>query len=198
MGNPGQNEGIVVLGGSIQVGTLAVGRHSTAISFPAEEPRIYSEPSPLSVEDQSGVDRESTAREWDAFISHASEDKQSLVAPLALALREYRLKIWYDDFTLIVGNSLRESIDFGLSRSRYGIVVLSPSFFAKDWTHQEVAGLMTREIGGVRLILPVWHKVTQEQVTRFSPILADRVAVRSSEGLAVMVEKLARAITAGR
>ena len=194
------NEGIIVHGGNVQIGTAALGRHSTAISISAEQPdtAVVPETPPESPRHGPGDSLESGMREWDAFISHAREDKRTFVAPLARALTQRGLKVWYDDFTLTVGSSLRESIDFGLLRSRYGIVVLSPNFFAKDWTHQEVNGLMSREIGGVRVILPVWHNVTQEQVQGFSPILADRVAARSSEGLGTVVDKLTRAITASR
>ncbi len=198
MAKPSQNDGVVVLGGNVQVGTLAVGRQARAISIGANESGGLDQPQPLTAQDLSvtagKATAESAAREWDAFISHASEDKQTFVAPLARALQQRGLKIWYDDFTLTVGSSLRESIDFGLLKSRFGIVVLSPNFFAKDWTHQEVNALLSREIGGVRVILPVWHNVTREQVISFSPILVDRVAVRSSEGLPMVVEKLIRAV----
>ena len=66
---------------------------------------------------------------YDAFISHASEDKQEFVRPLAETLTELGLKIWYDEFELKVGDSLRGSIDRGLVNSKYGIVVLSKNFF---------------------------------------------------------------------
>jgi hypothetical protein len=68
---------------------------------------------------------------WDAFISHASEDKQEIARPLAELLISYDLKIWYDEFTLNIGDSLSESIDCGLSKSHYGIVILSKKFFEK-------------------------------------------------------------------
>jgi len=61
---------------------------------------------------------------WDVFICHASEDKKDIAKPLALALIKMGLKVWYDEFTLKVGDSLRRSIDYGLSQSRYGIVIL--------------------------------------------------------------------------
>ena len=64
---------------------------------------------------------------WDVFISHAHEDKTSLAAPLATELQTRNLRVWYDEFTLKVGDSLRRSIDRGLARSRFGIVILSPS-----------------------------------------------------------------------
>lgn len=70
--------------------------------------------------------------DYDAFISHASEDKDDLVRPLAEELIKNGLSIWYDEFKLKVGDSLRRSIDAGLARSKFGIVILSPSFFAKN------------------------------------------------------------------
>lgn len=50
---------------------------------------------------------------YDAFISHASEDKESLARPLAEKLRDLGFSIWYDEFQLKVGDSLRRSIDKG-------------------------------------------------------------------------------------
>jgi hypothetical protein len=48
------------------------------------------------------------------FISHASEDKEDFVRPLAETLQQLGVKVWYDEFTLKVGDSLRRKIDSGL------------------------------------------------------------------------------------
>ena len=82
-----------------------------------------------------------TAIEWDVFIGHASEDKDDFVRSLAERLRHEGLRVWYDDFTLTVGDSLRRSIDRGLARSRYGVVVISPNFLRKEWPQKELDGL---------------------------------------------------------
>lgn len=132
--------------------------------------------------------------QWDAFICHASEDKESFVRPLAESLRQNSLEVWYDDFTLKVGDSLRRSIDRGLGRSRFGIVVLSHAFFEKEWPQRELDGLVAREVDGRKVILPVWHGVTFEEVQRYSPTLADRVAAKSAEGLEGVVHKLIAAM----
>ncbi len=127
----------------------------------------------------------------DLFISHASEDKDLLVRPLAARLRSLGYEVWYDEFTLRLGDSLRRSIDKGLSQARYGCVVLSESFFAKQWPQYELDGLVARENGsGSKVILPVWHNVTRDRVAEFSPTLADRVAVLSSRGLDVITDRL--------
>jgi hypothetical protein len=127
-----------------------------------------------------GVDPQD--KEYDVFISHAGEDKAEFVRPLANALVELGLDVWYDEFELKIGDSLRRKIDKGLIGSRFGVVVLSPSFFAKGWPNYELDGLVTREVvGGKPLILPIWHKVTRDDVLRYSPSLADKLARPSSE-----------------
>lgn len=132
--------------------------------------------------------------DWDVFISHAWEDKESFARPLAEALQREGLRVWFDEFTLTVGDSLRRSIDYGLANSRYGIVILSPNFFAKEWPQKELDGLASREVPGEKVILPVWHNITAEQIRKYSPMLAGRIAVSSSRGLEGVVTELLRAM----
>lgn len=132
--------------------------------------------------------------EWDVFISHASEDKESFVHPLAEELTRLGLRVWYDKFTLKLGDSLREKIDYGLRYSRFGVVVLSPHFFSKDWPKKELDGLVALEVDGRKVILPVWHNVTRANVAGYSPILAGRLAVSTSTGLDNVVSEIRRAI----
>ena len=101
---------------------------------------------PSLVRDQPpALDQSSTV--FDVFISHASEDKDELVRPLAEALKEEGLRVWYDEFELRIGSSLRRTIDRGIARSRFGVVVLSRPFFEKGWPAYELDGLVTRTIG---------------------------------------------------
>lgn len=131
---------------------------------------------------------------WDVFISHASEDKEEFVRNMAVALRAKELKVWYDEFTLTLGDSLRRSIDNGLANSSFGIVVLSHNFFDKEWPQRELDGLVAKEVVSGKLILPVWHEVTKEEVATFSPILADRLAVSSAKGIDHVVAEVLNAI----
>ena len=113
---------------------------------------------------------------YDVFISHASEDKEAIVRALANALMGHGLKVWYDEFTLRIGDSLRQKIDRGLAKSRVGLVVLSPDFISKGWTNYELDGIITRTISGEQILLPIWHNITKQQVIEFSPSLADKLA----------------------
>lgn len=146
--------------------------------------------------EEEGEGRQAKDRDvWDVFISHASEDKESFVRPLAEALKKRGIRVWFDEYTLRLGDSLRRSIDQGLSRCRFGIVVLSPAFFSKEWPQKELDGLVARESGGQRIILPIWHNVTSSDVRRYSPTLSDRFAVSSSEGLSLVVEKIMESLS---
>lgn len=115
-------------------------------------------------------------REYDVFISHASEDKDGVVRPLAHALSGGGLRVWYDEFELRIGDSLRRKIDTGLAKSRFGVVVLSRSFFGKGWATYELDGLVTRAVSGEQILLPIWHEITKQELIAYSPSLADKVA----------------------
>lgn len=117
---------------------------------------------------------------YDVFVSHASEDKDDFVRDFVMCLQENGLKVWYDELTLRVGDSLRRSIDNGLRNSRFGIVVLSESFFSKEWPQRELDGLFAREVNGEKVILPIWHKISKNEVLKFSPIIADMLALNTT------------------
>jgi hypothetical protein len=132
--------------------------------------------------------------QWDVFISHASEDK-AFVRQLAEALAKKGLRVWLDELTMTVGDSLREEIDRGLANSKYGVVVLSPNFFKKHWAKSELDALEARQnVAGKKVILPVWHNISRDEVMQYSPLLAGRLAVSSAQGLDHVVAELVRAI----
>lgn len=120
-------------------------------------------------------------RRFDVFISHATEDKEDLVRPLAHALKDQGLEVWYDEFELRLGDSLRRKIDHGLAQSRFGVVVLSKAFFSKNWPQYELDGLVTREMTGQQVILPLWHNISKDEVLKQSPSLADKVARNTAD-----------------
>ena len=136
---------------------------------------------------------------YDVFVSHATEDKEEVARPIANALTEAGLRVWYDEFELRIGDSLRRKIDHGLARSRFGIVVLSPSFFAKKWPQYELDGLVTMEMTGEQTILPLWHRLTKNDVIRESPSLADKIARSTSDfTIEQIADEIADVIRAGQ
>lgn len=129
---------------------------------------------------------------WDAFISHASEDKDTIVRHLADTLEKIGVKVWFDEFSLKVGDRLSKSIDEGLIKSKFGIVMISKRFLEKRWTEYEYRSLLSKEENGTKVILPVWHDITREEVKGFSLYLSDRFALNTSK---MSINKLALTLT---
>jgi hypothetical protein len=127
----------------------------------------------------------------DIFISHASEDKEEVAKPLADNLDRHGYPVWLDQYVLRLGDGLRRSIDNGLIKCRFGVVILSPSFFRKEWPQRELDGLVALETqDGRKRILPVWHKIDRADVVLHSPTLADRLAVSTSLGMDAVVSEI--------
>src|ERR1700736_2985896 len=129
------------------------------------------------------------------FLSHASEDKDDFVRPLRDKLENEGFNVWYDEGSLIVGRSLLRQISDGLKSSHYGIVVLSQHFFTKRWPQEELDGLFALETEERKIIIPIWHNVTQSDVKQYSPILAARYASVSAKGVDQVVADIKNAVT---
>lgn len=156
-------------------GSGGASARSTEGGFSAfREAPLASVPSLVQTESVPSV--VTVTRKYDVFISHASEDKSSIVRDLANALVGEGLSVWYDEFELRIGDSLRRKIDLGLANSRVGLVVLSKSFMRKGWTNYELDGIVTRSVTGEQVMLPIWHEVTKSEVLAYSPSIADKVA----------------------
>lgn len=119
-------------------------------------------------------------KEFDVFISHSSDDKDSFVNDLATSLKKSNISIWYDTDSIGWGQSIRQEIDKGLAHSKYGIVVISPSFIEKYWTSYELDGILQKEGStGRQMILPIWHNVTADQVQKYSYSISLRNALNT-------------------
>ncbi|RWX52872.1 toll/interleukin-1 receptor domain-containing protein [Photobacterium chitinilyticum] len=116
---------------------------------------------------------------YDFFISHATEDKDIFVRELASELINLGSTVWYDELSLSIGDSLRRKIDLGLSKSRFGVVVLSPDFLKKEWTQYELDALVNKSMSEGKVILPIWHNVSWVEVSNYSHSLADKVAIKT-------------------
>ena len=120
--------------------------------------------------------------EYDVFVSHAWEDKGSFVNEFVDDLRALGISVWYDTSDIKWGDSMRQKIDDGLKKSRFGVVVLSPDYIAegKYWTKAELDGLFQLESVNGKILLPIWHGLTKQNVLDFSPILANKKAMSTA------------------
>lgn len=156
--------------------------------------RIEEEPKTVTVVERKQDIKRKREYKYDIFICHASEDKKECADEIAGKLREKGLKVWYDDFVLRIGDSLWRKINEGLKNSMFGIVILSPNFFKKDWPQKELSALATLERDGRKVILPIWHEVSFKDVVKYSPALADRLAAKTEDGIDEAVTKILEAI----
>lgn len=132
--------------------------------------------------------------EYDAFISHAVEDKIPIANELCAKLERAGLKIWYSGKELGIGDSIEKTIEKGLNRSRYGIVIFSPTYLAKNWTIREFYTLLAKEIEEQKVILPVLFNITLDELKNKDLLMADRFAVNADRGIDFVVERLMREI----
>lgn len=137
---------------------------------------------PQKVQSVSSSDSELPEEEYDVFVSHAWEDKESFVDEFVEELRSKGTKVWYDKTQMKWGDSMRAKIDDGLKKSKFGVAVLSPDYIAehKYWTKAELDGLFQRESINGKTLLPIWHNLTKQQVMNYSPIIASKLAMSTA------------------
>lgn len=138
---------------------------------------------------------------YDVFISHASEDKENLVTELSNELENLGLRVFEDVKVFKIGDSISKTINEGILNSKFGIIVLSPDFIKKAWTVYEFTGFLMREVNeGNKVILPIWHNISKEEVTQFNPTLTDKFSLDTSfysiKQMAEMIAEIAKPIEA--
>lgn len=116
----------------------------------------------------------------DVFISYSHSDSKKVAQLLGQELNAMGLDVWLDDIEMSIGSSIRESIDDGLTRSEYGVVLLSESYF-EGTSKWELNGLVEKHTSEEDVILPLWHEVDYEYVYEQSPSLADLIAEEITE-----------------
>lgn len=127
------------------------------------------------------ISESNSIEEYDVLVSHATEDKESFADEFVQLLQnDFNLKVWYDAISIKWGDSIRTEIDKGLKKSKFGVVILSRSYIGKYWTNYELEGLFQRESNSGKLILPIWHNITKQEVQNFSPSLAGKMAMNTA------------------
>jgi hypothetical protein len=134
-----------------------------------------------------GPESEATLlKQWDVFLSHASEDKETVALPLTAGLRRAGVRVWLDRFQIELGDSIRQKIDQGLANSRFGVVILSEIFLKKYWTGSELDALWE-----LNAVLPVWFGIDKRMLMKYSPLLAGRAGISIDQGIDVVAQTIA-------
>ena len=136
--------------------------------------RTLTTPKKFSYADRSVANRD--AFEYDIFLSHASENKHEVIQ-LKEQLELDGCRVWMDIGVIKPGFSITRTINQGLMACRYAAVILSPSFFQKEWTQLELEFLLQLEERAGEIIIPVWHNIEEGEIRKHSDGLADRLAL---------------------
>lgn len=113
--------------------------------------------------------------QYDVFLSHASEDKDSVARPLAVLLEDLGLRVWFDEFEFRIGDNIVDKLNTGINSSRFGTVVLSKAFvdLTKHWTKYELDTLEYLWVTESRVMFPVWHNISVHEIRSFRASLAN-------------------------
>lgn len=130
---------------------------------------------------------------YDVFLSHAVEDR-AIATELWEKLKEKGLEVWYSGKELKVGDALTEAIHQNLELSRFGVIVLSPTYLSKIWTLNEFFFLQKREEMGLKTLLPVLYNITPAELAAIFPPMANIFAVQADRGIDDGVEKILKEI----
>lgn len=117
----------------------------------------------------------------DIFICHASEDKIEFVEPLAIEFQKLKVSLFYDKFSIELGDSILQKINNGLSITRFGIVVFSKNFFKKKWPKDELDGLYSRENDKKCQLIFIWHKCDEKLINKHYPAFALRKSLKTQD-----------------
>lgn len=137
----------------------------------------------------------------DVFISHASEDKDDIARPLTEALQTRNLSVWFDELNITWGTPIRRAVEKGITNATYGLVIISPNFIAKQWTRAELDALYGRQMGqpDSQVILPVWHRVTADDMQQHLPMIAGIKALNTGVfSIEEIANEVASLVAAGR
>lgn len=131
-------------------------------------------------------------REYDVFLSYARIDGEEAAKPLAAALEDRGVRVWFDAVAIQPGKSQSLQMDAGLRKARAGIALVTAAYLAgRFWTQRELGALLNKET-----LIPVLHGVTFDDVKEYSGILPDLAGFTTAhDDIETIADKIAPAVT---
>lgn len=121
-------------------------------------------------------------KKYDVFLSHANKDKEEYVQGLYEALKGLGISIFYDKDSISWGDKWKEKIINGTRDSEFAIIVISKNYFGREWTEKELYEFLSQEnTSGQKLILPIIHGITNEDLATNYPDLAEIQTISSAD-----------------
>lgn len=88
------------------------------------------------------------------YLAHASEDK-ARIRPLAEYLMANGIEVWFDEWEIEPGDSLREKMEEGLGAMTHFVVALTETSIEKPWVAKEIDVGLVRQVGGQSRFVPL-------------------------------------------
>ena len=101
------------------------------------------------------------------YLAHASEDK-ARVRPIAEYLMANGVEVWFDEWEIDPGDSLRQKMEEGLGAMTHFVVVLTETSITKPWVAKEIDVGMVQQVGGKSRFVPL---VVDLDPSKLSPFL---------------------------
>ncbi len=119
---------------------------------------------------------------YDVFLSHANKDKADIVERLYESLNKLGINIFYDKASLEWGDNWKDRILDGTQKAEFAIIVISENFFDSEWNERELREFLRRQNkNGQKLILPIVHNISNEDLRKKYPLVADIQAIDSRD-----------------
>ena len=119
---------------------------------------------------------------YDVFISHASSDKEEYVNNLKSSIDKLGVNVFYDKDTIQWGDEWKKKLLEGIKTAEFAIIVISEKFFGREWTEKELNDFLKRQnSNGQKIILPILHKISFDQLKEQYPSIADIQAIDSNK-----------------
>lgn len=107
------------------------------------------------------------------YLAHGTEDK-AVARPLAEGLMARGIDLWFDEWEIHPGDSLRKKMEQGLGRCTHFVVLLTSVSITKPWVNEEMDVGLLRAVEGSARFIGLRHNLDVSQVplflqTRYTP-----------------------------
>jgi len=103
------------------------------------------------------------SKEKIVFLCHGSEDKL-FVRKLANDLTNRGLKVFFDEWEIGPGDSIREKIDSGLAECTHFVVILTQTSINKPWVNKEIDAAFVQHVEESVVFIPIRLNLSVESL----------------------------------
>jgi hypothetical protein len=124
------------------------------------------------------------------YLAHASDDKP-IVRSIAEYLMQNGVEVWFDEWEIEPGDSLRQKMEEGLGAMTHFAVVLTTKSIARPWVAKEIDVGMVRQVGGQSRFVPIVVDLDYEVLSPFfQAMLCLKIDPTNEDDLKGLVDRL--------